>query len=335
MKTIKKMMLATIAGVMMMSSLTACSPSQGKTVAVIQGEKIPESLYRTYLWSAQQFFEQLSGPGIWDMDLEGKKTEDIAKERALESTVLSIVTEQKAKELGIKLTKEQKKEAKDNAESFVKANPEVVSLQGFGKSDIANFLLATELSTVVQQKMSENYMPSEEEIFAYIEQSKKLYEEVTVQHVLLKTVDENMQPLPSTELAEKQQLAKDILKRALNGEDLQKLGEQYSEDPNFVNNQGTETFGRDKVAAEFEKAAFNGKDGEVYPEVVETSRGYHIMKVMSHQIDKEKIRQEYIENEKNKFAKSEFDELIKNAKVEKTDYYNEIKIIKMTSEGQN
>lgn len=337
MKKIRKLVLGAVAGIMMISSLTACGPSQGKTVAVIQGEKISESLYRTYLWSTQQFFEQLSGPTVWNMELEGKKTEDIAKERALESTVLSVVATQKAEELGIKLTKEQKKAAKENAESFVKLNPDVIDLQGFEKKDIQEFLLATELSTAVQARLSENYMPSEEEIVTYIEQNKNLYEEVTVQHILLGIVDENMQPLPSTEIVEKQKLADEILQRALNGEDMQALGEKYTEDTNFKNNQGKETFRRGKMAPEFEKAAFAGEDGEVVPEVVETSRGYHIIKVLEHNIDKEKMRESYIEMAKSEFANSEFEELIKNAKIEKTPYYDEVGIIKAseTTEANN
>ncbi|MGL4738004.1 MAG: foldase protein PrsA [Cellulosilyticaceae bacterium] len=334
MKRIKKLMLALVAGVMMISSLTACGSSQGKTVAVIDGEKIPDSLYRTYLWTTQQFYEQLSGPTVWDMELEGKKTEDIAKERALESTVLSVVTAQKAKELGIKLTPEQKKAAKDNAEHFVKTNPEVISNQGFGKKDIETFLLATDLSTSVQQKLSEKYMPSEEEIITHIEQNKRIYEEVTVEHVLLSTVDENMRPLPSAEIVEKEKLAKDILEKAQAGADMKALATAYSEDPNVKNNDGVETLRRDQVTPEFEKAAFDGEVGEVIPEVVESARGYHIIKVMSHKLDKDKMRQDYIDYEKAKFANSEFEELIKNAKVEKTDYYNEVKIIKTVSEDQ-
>lgn len=334
MKRIKKLMIALVAGLMMISSLTACGSSQGKTVAVIDGEKIPESLYRTYLWTTQQFYEQLSGPTVWDMELEGKKTEDIAKERALESTVLSVVTEQKAKELGIKLTPEQKKAAKDNAENFVKTNPEVIQTQGFGKKDIEEFLLATDLSTLVQQKLSEKYMPSEEEILTHIEQNKRMYEEVTVEHVLLSTVDENMRPLPSDEIAKKEELAKSILDKALAGTDVKMLADQYSEDPNVKNNHGVENLRRDQVTPEFEKAAFDGEADQVISEVVESARGYHIIKVISHELDKDKMRVDYIDYEKAKFANSEFEELIKNAKVEKTDYYNEIKIIKTVMSEQ-
>lgn len=327
----RKILAITLVIATMSIGLIGCSTKEEPVIAVIEGEKVTESLYRTYLWSTQQFFEQLSGPTIWDMELEGKKTPDIAKERALESTTLSIVTTKKAEELGIELTKEEKKAIKDNAENFMKVNGEVAKTYQFDQKAIEQLLTSTSLSEKVQVKISENYIPTEEEITKYIADYKPMYEQVRVKHVLISRVDEENQPLPEDKQKEKLALAEEILKKALAGEDMTKLAETYSEDTaSLQDGQGGEyTFERGKMLPEFEQAAFDGVDGEVWPELVQTTDGYYIIKTEEHiSADEEKMKEEYIQKAKNEFSTSELEDMIKNAKVEKTLAYEELTIIK-------
>lgn len=337
-KGIKKLLALALTGAVLMTSITGCAFGNGKTskavVAVINGEKIPESLYRIYLWYTQQYFEQISGPGIWDMEIEGQKTGDLAKQRALESNILSVVANKKAEDLGIKISKEAKRAAKENAESFVKSNPEIIEIYGFNEGDIEQFLISTDIVSLVEEKLGENYMPQEEEMQKYIDENKSAYEEVTAKHVLIKTTDDNLNELPKEEQEAKRKLATEVLNKALAGEDMSELARTYSEDQGSVNQvtgveDGEYTFKRGKMVKEFEDAAFNGEDGKVWPELVKTAYGYHIIKTEKHILANEEVmRDEFIADARREFTNNEFNTMISNATVEKTELYDTISIIR-------
>lgn len=336
MKKFKKILALAMSATLFTAALTGCSTGVKKDqpiVAVIDGVEITESLYKTYLWSAQQILEQISGPVIWEMELEGRPTEEWAKDNALESVILSVVTEKKAKEMNLELTKDEKKAAKANAEQFEQINGEVLKTYGFTAEDVEQVLLSADLSGKVQEKLMSNYEPSEEDIQKYIDENKEMYETVTAKHVLIGTVDETGAPLPEDKLKEQEALANDILNRALAGEDMAALAKEYSEDPGSKDKDGEYTFTRGQMVKEFEDAAFNGKDGEVWPELVKTNYGYHIVKTEAHNAaDEAKVREDFVKNEKMKFMNTEINEMIKNATVEKTEVYDAVKIIRATEE---
>ena len=282
-KSIKQLLALALTGAILMTSIAGCAFGNGKAnkavVAVINGEKISESLYRVYLWYTQQYFEQISGPAIWDMEIEGQKTGDLAKQRALESAILSVVANKKAEDLGIKVSKEDKKAARENAERFVKSNPDIIETYGFNEADIEQFLISTDIVSLVEEKLGENYMPQEEEIQKYINENKDAYEEVTAKHVFIKIADENLNALPKDQQASKHKVAQEVLAKALAGEDMSELARIYSEDQSSLNQvtgvaDGEYTFKRGKMAKEFEDAAFNGEEGKVWPELVKTAYGY-------------------------------------------------------------
>lgn len=343
-KGIKKLLALALTGAVFMTSITGCAFGNGKTskavVAVINGEKIPESLYRIYLWYTQQYFEQISGPGIWDMEIEGQKTGDLAKQRALESNILSVVANKKAEDLGIKISKEAKRAAKENAESFVKSNPEIIEIYGFNEGDIEQFLISTDIVSLVEEKLGENYMPQEEEIQKYIDENKSAYEQVTAKHVLIKTTDDNLNELPKEEQQAKRKLATEVLNKALAGEDMSELARTYSEDQGSLNQvtgveDGEYTFKRGKMVKEFEDAAFNGEDGKVWPELVKTAYGYHIIKTEKHiPANEEVMRDEFIADARREFTNNEFNTMISNATVEKTELYDTISIIRESDRAE-
>lgn len=76
------------------------------------------------------------------------------------------------------------------------------------------------------------------------------------------------------------QKAQNLLDKVLNGEDFAKLAAENSEDGGSVNNGGLyEGVAKGSFVKEFEDAALSLKDGEIYPELVESSYGYHIIKL--------------------------------------------------------
>lgn len=77
------------------------------------------------------------------------------------------------------------------------------------------------------------------------------------------------------------QKAEDILKKALAGEDFAQLAKDNSEDPGSKNNGGDLGFAKKGTfVPEFDRVLFDGnlKDGEIYPQIVETQFGWHIIK---------------------------------------------------------
>ena len=110
------------------------------------------------------------------------------------------------------------------------------------------------------------------------EEVQKVYGEdktASVRHILLMTQKK-------TE-AEKEAIRKKmegILSRAKSGEDFAELAKAYSEDPGSKDNGGLyENFGRGRMVKPFEDAAFSLPIGEI-SDIVETSFGYHIIKVI-------------------------------------------------------
>ena len=79
---------------------------------------------------------------------------------------------------------------------------------------------------------------------------------------------------------EKKDKAKDVLKKALGGEDFAKLAKEFSEDPGSKDKGGLyENVPLGQMAPAFEKAALALKPGEISKELVETPFGYHIIKL--------------------------------------------------------
>lgn len=110
------------------------------------------------------------------------------------------------------------------------------------------------------------------------EEVQKVYMEdktASVRHILLST--QNMADAEKQEIRKKME---GILSRAKGGEDFAELAKTYSEDPGSKENGGLyENFGRGQMVKPFEDAAFSVPIGEI-SDIVETTFGYHIIKVI-------------------------------------------------------
>ena len=114
------------------------------------------------------------------------------------------------------------------------------------------------------------------------EELKEFYdkqkEEVKASHILLGYKGANRSRATRSK-EEALNLAKELAKRANNGEDFAMLAEKYSDDPSAKRNKGDlGFFSWGRMVPEFQEAAFNLKVNEI-SEPVETSYGYHIIKV--------------------------------------------------------
>ncbi len=108
-------------------------------------------------------------------------------------------------------------------------------------------------------------------------------EKVHLRDILLLTVDPSTRPpspLPTNTIAAKRKQAEDLQKRAVGGEDFEKLATQYSEDPGTKNNGGEipELYrGGQNTSPEFEAAAF-ALSADKVSEVITVPYGFYIIK---------------------------------------------------------
>ncbi len=125
----------------------------------------------------------------------------------------------------------------------------------------------------------QNYLDGvfKREISVSEEEVQKVYNDdktATVRHILLLTQEKSEE-----EKADIHKKMEGILSRAKSGEDFSELAKTYSEDSGSKDNGGLyENFGRGQMVAPFEEAAFSVPVGEI-SDIVETSFGYHIIKV--------------------------------------------------------
>jgi peptidyl-prolyl cis-trans isomerase D len=113
------------------------------------------------------------------------------------------------------------------------------------------------------------------DIEAFYQQNLQQYQtpaQVRASHILLK--------LEGKDEKQVQALADDIAKKAKAGADFAALAKQYSEDEsNNMNGGDLDYFGRGRMVAEFEQAAFGMEPGQI-SDLVKTQYGFHIIKVV-------------------------------------------------------
>jgi len=132
-------------------------------------------------------------------------------------------------------------------------------------------------------------------------------EMVRASHILLMTQDpDTHQPMPEDKKAAKKKQMEDILKQAKSGADFGELAKKYSEDPGSKDKGGEYTFPRGQMMPEFEKTAFSLKTNEI-SDIIETSYGYHIIK-LSEKIPAKKVDLDKVKDSiKNFLVKKEID----------------------------
>lgn len=122
---------------------------------------------------------------------------------------------------------------------------------------------------------------TDQELERYYRRNIHLYEieeQVTADHILLR-VAENAD---AETIAQRRQLANDLLEQLRQGADFAQLARIHSDDQSNAEQGGSlGTFGRGSMVEDFEKAAFSLQPGQL-SEVVKTPFGFHIIRVTEH-----------------------------------------------------
>jgi len=139
----------------------------------------------------------------------------------------------------------------------------------------AQAVLQRELKVTVTDDEAKNYYDTHTFEFEQPEMAH-------VSHILIFTVDPvTHAALPGTQLDERRKLSENLVKAARAGTDFGKLAQQYSEDPGSKAAGGElPPFPRGQMAPEIDAAAFSMTNNQV-SDVITTSIGYQIIKLLA------------------------------------------------------
>jgi peptidyl-prolyl cis-trans isomerase SurA len=126
-------------------------------------------------------------------------------------------------------------------------------------------------------QLSKNYLTDSKVTKELTEEAyERAQKEIKASHILIK-VDENALPADTLKAYNK---AVEVRKKALAGDDFEKLAKQYSEDPSAKENGGDlGYFTAFRMVYPFETGAYNTPKGGI-SKIVRTRFGYHVIKVV-------------------------------------------------------
>lgn len=244
-------------------------------VLKINGQKVTMIEFNTYLTLQKKTLEQQYGENVWNILIKDAPAIEAARDGAKQAIIDTKVKVQKAKEMKISLTSEEKQLIKTAVqyngqniideynitfEELLRINEEYAMI-----SKLENELYKlTDHSTHTHGKID----------MANYEAGKETGTTFDSRHILFSTKN-----LSADEEKAVKEKAQGVLNRIKNGEDFATLAKEYSEDPGSKDNGGLyEGIGLGSFVSEYEDAVMAMNDGEVYPQLVKSSHGYHIIK---------------------------------------------------------
>jgi len=265
--------------------------SDDQVVFTVNDEDILLSSVNVLVYQVKKYYEAAYGPTVWDMDAsEGVTAEEFVKKDIKEISTRTEVLYQIAQKEGYELDEDKKTELLDQASKLYESYPQdVLDRYGFTLEAIQDMLLKQGISELVFKEMTKDTAIDQDALQEQLDADQTYQnimkygvdnysDQLRVRHILIKTVDDNYQPLSDEEIAAAKAQIEDLLEQAKNGEDFAALATQYSEDPGSKDVGGEYTFGRGRMVPEFEEAAYALEVGEI-SDIVETAYGYHIIKL--------------------------------------------------------
>ena len=260
-------------------------------VASVDGAPVPADLYFYFLCYESADIDAMlqyyiGGSIEWDMELtEGQTIRDIAKQGALALTQQQLGLEAMAKQYGVTLSDSELDDLAAVREQTVEAvGGEEAYLAEIGKMGLRE--------ETYDRLISSNYLYNSLGIL-YDTQGSALYADtaalmryaaeqgyIAADHILIKTVDDQMQPLDEETIAAQKALAEDILSQLQAGDGsymaFAALADEYSEDPGRFSNPTGYTFTTGEMVEEFDTAA-RALAENTMSGIVESAYGYHII----------------------------------------------------------
>lgn len=258
-----------------------------------------------------------AGDDYWNSDIDGKKASDVAKEKAMEKLIRTETAIVKANEAGISLSDEEKANARSivnsDDETTQQQLKDLEKKTGADKYQIADIMEKNFLASAYYQSLSEQenspIKPDDEEI-----KSAANEKYAVVKHVLISntpqedvaaadpaadptavdpaadTADDAAEPAEEVDTEkyaeEAKAKAEEVLAKAVKGDNFEKLIEEYGEDPGMesspdgyiIDETGATLDGSGSMIEEFTQGTFAVQPGEVNPNLIESTYGWHIIK---------------------------------------------------------
>ncbi len=231
---------------------------------------LPEMM--VYLINTQDKYENVYGPQVWEVSLDGVTLEENVKDMALAriAQVKTMYLLALDKEVGLS-EKEQAKVNQAAAEYFQSLSQAEVELTGVSQELLGRMYEEYALADKVYEYIIQDINP---------EISDDEARTITVQHIFLPTYVTdgagNRVDYTDDAKAAVYEKAQEIREMAVSGEqDFLDLASRYSGDAAI-----TCSFGKGEMDPAFEEAAFSLETGEI-SRVVESGDGYHIIKCIN------------------------------------------------------
>ena len=253
--------------------------SGSDTLLTVNGAQLPADL--VLYWLGMSCGNFMSQYGLFGLQLSDKPDPngedtfaDLMVNSAANIAAYYTVLRQRAAELGCLPTDAQVQAARDAMKQDGEDNYQLLK-DAFGLSDESlEYLFLTD---AYYDNVEEALIPAatDEMLNNYVYQ---------VKHILIKTVDDNRQPLPAEQVAEKKKQAEEILAQLQGADDLaaefdrlmNELSEDGRDESGALGAPDGYTAVPGDMVPEFEKASFALKPGEMSG-LVESSYGYHII----------------------------------------------------------
>ena len=235
---------------------------------------------------------------------------------------------QAADDLGIKVTQKDidkvEKQLIDSQFGGKRAGYEkALKAQGLTAADYRIVLERQVLTTKIYDEVTKDVEVSDLEILDYYGQNQAQYPETRdVRHILLRETtpagcNPDSDPKCKIDYAKSKAEAEKVYAQLKAGASFAALAKSVSADPGSKDTGGKLTITRGQTAPEFDKTAFDLKEG-VISEPVKTMFGYHIIEALSSvkktklESVRETIRQTLLQEKKNQAMQSWLEELTKD-----------------------
>jgi peptidyl-prolyl cis-trans isomerase C len=224
----------------------------------------------------------------------------LLRQQALETIIARRLLDEQVKGTNITVTDQ---EVIDQINELISAQKPPLSLEDFKKKMEEYGQSFDEIKEqvrrgLVYQKFMESQWAgkvnvTEEDANDYFSKNKRHYEQVRASHILIKPDISDPNTDPNQAKAAAKAELQDLLKQIKNGADFAELAKAHSDCPSAANGGDLDFFTRGIMEPPFEKAAFEMKVGQI-SDIVETTRGYHIIKVTDRKDSFEQFKDEII-----------------------------------------
>lgn len=260
-----------------------------EVVLTVNGEPVTWQEYYYWIYTIAYQLQQMTEVD-WSADLDGEYTYQGYAQQYAEMTLTQYsVIGQKAAELGLEISAEQQEEI-----DGIYAE-DVEEYGGGDEEAFARYLEDLYIPRYMYDMMNsisvhylnifEHYFGEmgrelpDEDVYAYAEEAGYM----RAKHILLSTVDDNGEAMSDEEKEAVRVEAQGLLEqlRDLSGGALEEKFDELmfanSADPGLTYNPEGYYFVPGEMVQPFEEAVMASKEGELYPELVESSFGYHII----------------------------------------------------------